>query len=140
MGGRGGVPRLGRLMTQPNAEMWKASLVAALGFVLAWGSLISDVSAKEKKPQSKTVTGFVLDEADKPIAGATIELADAQTGKVIDIYSQEDGSYRFTDLSFDHDYKIKATFKGASSEVRQVSSMDMRARLVLNLTIPGQKP
>jgi len=68
-----------------------------------------------------------------------VELVDAQTGKVLDIYSQEGGAYQFTDLSFDHDYTVKATFKGSSSEVRHVSSVDLRARLVLNLTIPEPK-
>ena len=120
--------------------MPKVSLVTALMLLLVWLSGGFAGWAKEKKPLSKTVSGFVLDEADKPIEGATVELADAQTSKVIDIYSQQDGSFKFTDLSFSHDYKIKATFKGSSSEVRQVSSMDMRARLVVNLTIPGQKP
>ena len=76
-----------------------------------------------------------MDEAENPIQGATVELTDLQTGKVLDIYSQEGGQYQFTDLRFDHDYTVKATYKGSSSEVRQVSSFDTRSRLVLNLTI-----
>ena len=85
------------------------------------------------------MTGYVVDEANKPLEGASVELTDAQTTKVIAIYSQGDGSYQFTDLSFSHDYKVKASFKGASSEARQISSIDTRPHLVLNLTIPAQK-
>ena len=95
--------------------------------------------AKQKKPYTKTVSGVVMDEADNGITGAMIELADAQSGKVLDIYSQRGGAYQFTDLSFDHDYTLQATFKGSSSELRHVSSIDLRSRLVLNLTIPGPK-
>ena len=95
--------------------------------------------AKEKKPPSKTVTGAVLDEAENGIEGATIELTDLQTKKVLAIYSQEGGQYQYTDLMPSHDYTIKATYKGSSSEVRQISSVDIRPRLVLNLTIPTPK-
>jgi hypothetical protein len=95
--------------------------------------------AKEKKPPSKTVSGVVFDSSGQTIDGAAVQLTDLQTGKVLDIYSQEGGQYQFTDLSFDHDYKIKAMYKGATSEERQVSSLDMRARPVMNLTIPKAK-
>ena len=121
------------------AKRMRRGLVAALLFVSAFGLCSPSALAKKKEPQSKNVSGFVVDEGGSPIPGAMVELTDVQSGKVTGIYSQEDGSYQFTGLSFSHDYKIKATFKGASSEVRQVSSVDMRTRLVLNLTIPGSK-
>ncbi len=123
----------------PKSAGPRYSLLATLLVIAIWGLGASVSLAKKKEPQSKTVSGVVMDESDNPIEGAAIELTDAQSGKVIEIYSQEDGSYHFEGLSFSHDYKIKATFKGSSSEVRQISSIDMRPRLVLNLTIPGQK-
>lgn len=89
---------------------------------------------------TRTVSGVVLDEAENGIEGATIELTDLQTEKLVAIYSQEGGQYHFSDLLPSHDYKIKATFKGSSSEVRQISSIDTRLRVVINLTIPGPKP
>ena len=106
------------------------------------GALLSTAGlglAKEKQPQTRTVSGAVFDEADNPIKGATVELTDVQTGKVLDIYSQEQGSYRFTDLRFDHDYTVRAMYQNASSEVRQVSSLDTRSRPVLNLTVTKAK-
>ena len=36
-----------------------------------------------------------MDEAENTIQGATIELTDLQTEKVLDIYSQEAGQYQF---------------------------------------------
>jgi len=108
-----------------------------LGGVLLWGALTG--LAKDKTPQSKTVTGVVSDEADNFIQGAMIELKDLQTGKVLDVYSQEGGQYQFTDLRLDHDYTVQATYKDTSSEARQVSSFDTRTRPVLNLTLHKPK-
>ena len=76
-----------------------------------------------------------MDEAGNLLQGIAIELTDLQTKQVLDIYTQEDGRYQFTDLRFDHDYTVQATSKGATSEVRQVSSLDTRTPLVLNLTL-----
>lgn len=112
--------------------------ITALLLVWAWGLCASGL-AKEKKPVTRTVSGVVLDEAENGIEGATVELADVQTGKRVAVYSQEGGQYHFSDLLPSHDYKIKATFKGSSSEGRQISSIDTRMRVVINLTIPGPK-
>jgi hypothetical protein len=115
---------------------WRlAALACALAVaVLACGA--ATAAAKEKKPPSKTVSGTVFDEAGNPIEGATVELSDLQTGKVLAMYSQPGGTYQFGDLSLDHDYKLKATYKGKSSEERHVSSIDDRTRPVINLTVP----
>jgi len=116
------------------------SKLAALALVLLGGILLLGAVtglAKEKKPQTRTVRGMVSDGADNAIQGAMIELTDLQTKKVVDIYSQAGGQYQLTDLRFDHDYTIIATYKGVSSELRQVSSIDMRTPLVINLAIPN---
>jgi len=118
---------------QRRASILTAFLLLLLG---AAGFFVTPGLAKEKKPQTRTVSGVVFDNAENPIEGAMVELKDLQTSKVLDIYSQEGGQYQFADLSFSHDYTIKATYKGSSSEVRQISSIESRARLVLNLTIP----
>ncbi|HTS71644.1 MAG TPA: carboxypeptidase-like regulatory domain-containing protein [Terriglobia bacterium] len=95
--------------------------------------------AKDKTPQTRTVKGTVFDGSDNPISGAAVNLTDVQTGKALAIYSQEDGQYQYSDLRFDHDYTVQATYKGASSETRKVSMFDTRTHLVMNLTI-GNNP
>jgi hypothetical protein len=104
-----------------------------LGGILLWGAVTG--LAKEKTPQTRTLRGVTMDEANNLIQGAVVELTDLQTKKVVDVYSQEGGQYQFTDLRFDHDYTVQATYKNLSSEVRQVSSLDTRTPLVLNLTL-----
>ena len=92
--------------------------------------------AKKKQPTSKTVSGQVLDPKDNGLDGATIALKDLQTGKTIEVFTENGGRYQFTDLRFDHDYELRASYKGVKSETRQVSSFDTRFRLVINFTFP----
>ncbi len=130
--------------TSPNGNAVKresprrAPELTALTLMLLGGVLLLGAGtglAKDKTPTTRTVSGVVMDEAENFIQGAMIELTDLQTKKVLDIYSQEGGRYLFTDLRFDHDYTVQATYKGLSSEVRQVSSIDTRWHMVLNLTL-----
>ncbi len=94
--------------------------------------------AKEKKV-TKTIAGVVLDAADNPVVGATVELNDVQVGKKFAKYSQESGKYQFADLDPKHDYEVQASFKGMTSEVRRVSSLDDRRLVVLNFTLTPQQ-
>ena len=95
--------------------------------------------AKKKKEVSRIVTGSVVDESDNPIEGAIVEMTDVHTGKKIAMVTQESGQYQFSGLNGDHDYKLQATFKGISSDVRTASSFDTRNEIVLNLQIPPPK-
>jgi hypothetical protein len=116
----------------PAPKLTALTLLLLVGVLL--GGAVTGL-AKEKKPPSKTVSGVVMDEADNFIQGATVELTDLQTRKVLDIYSQEGGQYQFADLRLDHDYTVQARYKNSSSQVRKVSSFDTRTRPVLNLTL-----
>ena len=91
--------------------------------------------AKKKQEIPRTVSGRVLDEADNGISGAVVELTDLQTGKKLAIFSEEGGRYTFSGLERAHDYEVKASYKGAPSEVRKASSLGEQ-QLILNLRIP----
>ncbi len=95
-------------------------------------------AAKEKKKVTKTIAGVVVDGADNPVVGATVELNDVQSSKKLAKYSQEAGKYQFADLDPKHDYEVQASFRGTSSEVRRVSSLDDRRLVVVNLTLIPQ--
>ncbi len=116
---------------------WACGIAAvlALGAVAFCGSLLL---AKEKKI-SRTVSGAVLDNSDNGIPGAAVHLTDLQTGKKVAAYSGDGGHYQFSDLQPSHDYEVQASYRGSSSEVRKVSSVDTRNRIVINLTIPATK-
>jgi hypothetical protein len=104
---------------------------------VAWLLHASGLAAnKEKAPTTKTVSGAVTDKAENGISGATVTLKDLTAGKTVVIYTEANGQYQFSDLDPHHDYEIQASFKGVSSEAKQVSSIDTRWKLVINLTIP----
>jgi carboxypeptidase family protein len=96
------------------------------------------LAAKKKKPVTKTIGGVVLDGADNPIVGAAVELTDVTAGKKLAKYSQQAGKYEFADLDPKHDYEVQASFRGMSSEVRKVSSLDDRSVVVVNFTLTSQ--
>jgi hypothetical protein len=123
-----------RRVSHQGERKLAAFALMLLGGVFLWGAATG--LAKDKQPTTRTITGTVFDDAGNTIQGAAIEVTDIQTGKVLDIYSQESGQYRMADLRFDHDYTVKATYEGASSEVRRISILETRWTLVLNLTIP----
>ncbi len=118
-----------------RVRLWQSRLavLALAGNIFLIGSAAG--WAKDKTPQTRTVRGVTTDEADHIISGAAIQLVDLQTKKVLDIYSDSSGQYEFTDLRFDHDYTVKATFKNLASEARQVSSLDIRTPLEVNLIL-----
>jgi hypothetical protein len=96
-------------------------------------------SARKKPTPTKTVTGQVFDAANKGIDGADVELTDLTTKKKLDMYTQQNGTYEFGGLSFDHSYHVQAHYKGQISETRTVSSWDTRPELVLNLYLRPPK-
>ena len=107
------------------------AISCALGLPLDAGALM----AKKKPPLPRAISGRVLDQNDNGISGAAVELTDLQTGKKVDIFSEADGRYQFSDLAPTHDYQVHATYKGVSSETRKASSLEER-QLILNLHIP----
>jgi len=91
--------------------------------------------AKKKKETPRAISGRVLDDADNGISGAVVELTDLQTGKKAAIFSEEGGRYQFSDLERNHDYEVKASYKGAPSEARKASFLGEQ-QAILNLRIP----
>ncbi len=108
--------------------------------LIAWLTLAATPAPAKKKPRpTKTLSGQVLDASNHAVAGADVELTDLTTKKKLDIYTQQNGSYEFGGLSFDHNYRVQAHYQGQSSPSRMVSSWDPRAELVMNLYLRPSK-
>jgi len=116
-----------------------AQFLAVSLAICVLASFPASVFAKQKKKISRTVTGVVLDDANNPIVGASVELTDVQTTKKVAIYSEEGGRYEFADLNPAHDYEIMALDKSISSDVHKVSMLDDRDKIVVILRIPPPK-
>ena len=93
---------------------------------------------KDLRP-SRQVTGLVSDAADNPISGAAVTLTDLETGKQLASYTGDDGKYLFSSLETTREYEVQATYKGVSSRVRKVTTIDPRNKITLNLQIPPPK-
>jgi hypothetical protein len=109
-------------------------------FIAAWLAAPAGLAAKEKHLRpSRLVTGLVSDASDNPISGATVTLNDLETGKKLASYTGDDGRYLFSSLETTREYEVQATFKGVSSRVRKVTTIDPRNKITLNLQIPPPK-
>lgn len=109
------------------------SVVATLGFPAA------PLLASKKAPEIRKVKGMVINAEDTPIAGAIVYLKNLKTKKNLSVTTGDDGRFLFSDLDQKTDYEIHAEYKGASSPVRTLTSLDPHLTIMLNLKIVTQK-
>lgn len=115
-----------------NQQRW---IALCLGVSVLW---VSVGIAKQKQPATRTISGQVLNGANQGIAGASVLLRDLQTHKTNAIYSGSGGAYNFSGLNAYHDYEVQARYRGMISKTREVSSMDPRLQIVVNLTVSAE--
>ena len=117
----------------------KKTLALASSFVVLAAILVATASAaapyKDTPPQSKVLTGKVLDSADNPLAGAVVYLTNTRTRAVKTYIAGREGDYRFPGLTENTDYEVYAQFQGHKSDTKSVSQFDTRATLSVNLKI-----
>lgn len=107
----------------------------AAGVCLALLLAGSFLPAKQKPPATKTISGAVLDESQNGVSGATILLTDLRTHQTTAIFSGAKGAFQFSGLNPTHDYQLQAKYKSLASEIREVSSLDARMHIVINLVL-----
>ena len=94
---------------------------------------------EHKGPALKTVHGTVLNKNDDPLPEAVVFLKNLQNGSIKTYIADAEAGYRFSGLDPNVDYEIHAEFKGDSSPVKRLSSLDGRKDIHLNLVIPHKK-
>ncbi len=87
------------------------------------------------EPQSKVLTGRVLDPQDNPVAGAVVYLTNTRTRAVKTYIAGKDGDYRFPGIASNTDYEIYAQSQGHKSDVKSVSQFDSRNQINVNLKV-----
>jgi hypothetical protein len=98
-----------------------------------------DNSHKNVRPTSRTLTGSVLDKADKPISDAVVYLKNTKTLAIKTYISQKDGTYRFPELALNVDYEIYAQKSGDKSKTKTLSQFDDRGKPTINLQLAPSK-
>lgn len=88
-----------------------------------------------KEEASRTIEGIVTDASHNPVARAIVQLKDTRTLQIRSFVTQADGTYRFTGLSDDVDYEIKAVVGEQSTPTKRVSSFNSRKLIAVNLEL-----
>jgi hypothetical protein len=99
------------------------------------GSRSPDESQKNTHFTTRTLTGTVLDKGSKPISEAVVYLKNLKTLTVKTYIAQNDGTYRFPELSLNADYDVYAQKDGKKSNTKTLSQFDDRQKPNINLQI-----
>jgi hypothetical protein len=112
---------------------------AQLSIPVGGSSSSEGSSHRSGRVTSRTLTGMVLDKSDKPIGDAIVYLKNTKTLAIKTYISQNDGTYRFPELSLNNDYEIYAQKKGEKSKTKTLSQFDDREKPNINLQIDPNK-
>jgi protocatechuate 3,4-dioxygenase beta subunit len=113
-----------------------ASVVSA---VILLGLLAAGAAAPKNEPQTRTLTGQVTDKAGAPLSGAIVYLQNIRTQQVKTFITDDAGNYRFSSLSPNVDYQIRAEYQGHKSDTKTLSSFDSRSNIVMQLKVNTAK-
>jgi len=121
--------------------MYKRILCAAqrCSIVLAAILFICSGIALAQSATTKTLTGRVLDSSEAALPNAVVYLQDSKTNSIRSFISQQNGGYRFGQISADTDYTVLAEFQGKKSSNKSISSFDSKKQVVLDLKIKTDK-
>jgi len=109
--------------------VWRVAAIIALSLVAA------GAPASKNEPQTRTLTGQVTDKADAPLPGAIVYLQNTRTQAVKTFITDSGGNYRFSSLSPNVDYQVRAEYQGHKSDTKTLSSFDSRSNVVMHLKI-----
>jgi hypothetical protein len=109
-----GRPRRTRLLT----------IAVLLAFVACLTRISGNTDPVAAQTTQRSVQGRVVNQSDVPIRSAIVYLSDQRTMTVESYITQEDGAYRFEQLSPNDDYKLWAQVDGKKSKPKILSSFD----------------
>ncbi len=118
-------------MNSMNAGLSGRTRVLTIAVLLLFVACLARISGTVKPVAAQTpqrsVQGRVVNQNDVPIPSAIVYLSDQHTMTVESYITQEDGAYRFEQLSPNDDYKLWAKVDGKSSKPKILSSFDDRS-------------
>lgn len=112
------------------------AVVFSLLFLFVFTGAAQD---SKKETQLRTVRGVVTDKSETPLPNSVVFLKNLRTNAVRSNFADTEGNYRFSGLDPNADYEVHAEFEGAKSPVRNVSSLDSRKEMIINLKIDRKK-
>ncbi|QNI38343.1 carboxypeptidase regulatory-like domain-containing protein [Edaphobacter sp. 4G125] len=120
-----------------RSRLGKAALVmSSLGVVAAVPVISgSQAIAQQRGPVQRVVEGKVTDHDNAPIKGAVVYLKDGRTLSVKSFIADDQGEYRFGQLTQNTDYEIWAESNGKKSAVKSISSFDSKNHFYIDLKL-----
>ena len=97
------------------------------------GTIVRTAGAQNRGPVQRIVTGKVADKAGQPVKNAVVYLKDDKTLSVKSFISDDNGGYRFGQLSQNTDYELWAETEGRKSATKTISSFDSKSDITINL-------
>jgi hypothetical protein len=106
------------------------------GVVLGPATLAAPFAlAQTRGPVQRTIHGKVENKNGQGIKGAVVYVKDGRTSSVRSAISDDDGSFRFVQLSQNTDYEVWAQSEGKKSNTRSISSFDSKNDFDMTLRI-----
>ncbi|MCC7153376.1 MAG: carboxypeptidase regulatory-like domain-containing protein [Bryobacterales bacterium] len=99
----------------------------------------SGKKSKTRDPNSRNLEGTVRLPDGEPAPGAVVKLKNLKTLQVRSYITQDDGRYRFDNLSTNIDYEVQGQSKGMESATRTLSVFDNRLDAIVNLKLEPAK-
>ena len=94
--------------------------------------LPSTLSAVAQTAQ-RIVSGRVVTKENQPVKSAVVYLKDDHTLSVKSFISDDNGGYRFGQLSQATDYELWAEVEGKKSSIKTISSFENKNAITINL-------
>ena len=112
----------------------KAALVAC-SLTLFPLATAMPAAAQQRGSTQRVVQGKVVDKANAAVKGAVVYLKDDHTLAIKSYISDDEGGYRFGQLTQNTDYELWAESNGKKSGVKPISSYDNKNQFYINLKI-----
>jgi len=113
-----------------------ARMIFALAIMIVFSlAAIAQDDKKSKKEEAtqRSVQGTVVDNEDKPVVGAIVQLKDDRTLQMRSYITKANGEYHFSSLKIDDDYEVEARNNNFTSGPKKISIFDSRKIVIQNL-------
>lgn len=114
------------------------SMFAIAAFVCLLAAPLSSF-AQKSAPRVRVAEGKVVNKEGEPIGGAVVYLKNSRSNAVRTYIADEQGQYRFGELSQDTDYEIWAESNTVRSKSRTISSFDNENKFYFVLKVNATK-